>query len=104
MDRTGISGISRRGISAPDWAMAALSANFGLMHAHKTTVTVREDHQVVVRLPDDFPAGEAEVIITPRPTVASSHESVATFDSFLASLPAAPVVSLESLDRGLLSR
>jgi hypothetical protein len=74
------------------------------MHAHKTTVTVREDHQVVVRLPDDFPAGEAEVIITPRPTVASSHESVAAFDGFLASLPTAPVVSLESLDRGLLSR
>jgi hypothetical protein len=62
------------------------------MHAHKTTVTVREDHQVVVRLPDDFPAGEAEVIVTPRPTVASSNDSVAAFDVFLASLPAAPVV------------
>jgi len=74
------------------------------MHAHKTTVTVREDHQVVVRLPDDFPAGEAEVLITPRLIVASAYESVAAFDNFLASLPAAPVVSLESLDRGLLSR
>jgi len=77
--------------------MAALFAKSGLMHAHKTTVTVRADHQVVVRLPDDFPSGEAEVTITPRPTVAS-------FDTFLASLPAAAVVSLESLDRGLLYR
>jgi uncharacterized protein YccT (UPF0319 family) len=84
--------------------MTALSAKFELMHAHKTTVTVRDDHQVVVRLPDDFPAGEAEVTITPRPTVASSHEAVAIFDNFLASLPVAQVVSLESLDRALLSR
>jgi len=44
------------------------------------------------------------VTITLRPTVASSHEAVAAFDKFLASLPVAPVVSLESLDRGLLSR
>ena len=84
--------------------MIVISAKFEAMHAHKTTVTVRENHQVVVRLPDDFPAGEAEVTITPRPTVASSHEAVATFDDFLASLPVAPVVSLDSLDRGLLSR
>ena len=74
------------------------------MHAHKTTVSVREDRQVVVRLPDEFPTGEAEVTITLRPTVAPSHEAVAAFDKFLASLPVAPVVSLESLDRGLLSR
>jgi hypothetical protein len=74
------------------------------MHAHKTTVTVREDHQVVVRLPDDFPAGGAEVLITPRPAVIAAHESVAAFDGFLASLPTAPVVSLESLNRSFLSR
>ena len=67
-------------------------------------MTVRADHHVVVRLPDDFPAGEAEVTITPRPTVAPSHEAVAAFNRFLASLPTAPVVSLESFDRGLLSR
>ena len=74
------------------------------MHSHKTTVTVREDHQVVVRLPNDFPVGEAEVTITRHQTMASSHEAVAAFDKFLASLPVVPVVSLESLDRGLLSR
>ena len=74
------------------------------MRPHKTTVIVREDRQVVVRLPDEFPTGEAEVTITLRPTVASSYEAVAAFDKFLASLPVAPVVSLESLDRGLLSR
>jgi hypothetical protein len=50
-----------------------------------------------MRLPDDFPAGEAEVIIMPRPTVVSLHDSAVAFDSFLAPLPCAPVVSLESL-------
>jgi hypothetical protein len=42
------------------------------MHAHKTTVTVAADHQVVVRLPDDFPPGEAEVIIAPRPAASAT--------------------------------
>jgi hypothetical protein len=74
------------------------------MHAHKTTVTVHADHQVSVRLPDDFPPGEADVIVMPRAPVASGHESGATFDRFLASLPAAPVVALESLDRSDLYR
>jgi len=47
------------------------------VHAHKTTVTIREDHQVVVRLPDDFPAGEAEVIFLLRP---DGNLTVAEFD------------------------
>ena len=82
----------------------AASANIVPMPAHKTTVTVRADHQVVVRLPDDFPPGETEVVITPRPTAPSPPEAVAEFDRFLAGLPAAPVVTLESLDRGSLYR
>ena len=40
----------------------------------------------------------ADVIIKPRPTVASSHASVAAFDTSLASLSATPVVALESRD------
>jgi hypothetical protein len=74
------------------------------MHAHKTTVTVLAGHEVVVRLPDDFPQGEADVIVMPRPTGASAQESGANFDRFLASLPIAPVVSLDSLDRAELYR
>lgn len=84
--------------------MAAPSASISSMHAHKTTVTVAADHQVVVRLPDDFPPGEAEVLVTPRPAASAPGDAVAAFDEFLSSLPAAPIVSLESLDRGLLSR
>lgn len=33
------------------------------MHAHRLNVTILPDHQLAVRLPDDFPAGPAEVII-----------------------------------------
>ena len=74
------------------------------MRAHKTTVTVLADHEVVVRLPDDFPPGEADVIVMPRAPTPSGREPGATFDRFLAALPVAPVVSLESLDRGDLYR
>jgi hypothetical protein len=74
------------------------------MHAHRTTVIVREDQQVVVHLPDDFPAGEAEVIFLPHPTATSPHEAVAEFDRMVASLPAAPVISFDALDRGELYR
>lgn len=75
------------------------------MHAHKTTTTVHADHQVVVRLPDDFPPGEAEVIVLASSRAATVAPAVAgEFDRMLAALPAAPVVSLECLDRGELYR
>jgi hypothetical protein len=33
------------------------------MRTHKIKVTISSDHQLAVRLPDDFPTGLAEVII-----------------------------------------
>ncbi len=33
------------------------------MHAHKLNVTVPADHEIAIRLPDDFPAGPAEIIV-----------------------------------------
>ena len=33
------------------------------MRTHKIKVTILADHQLAVRLPDDFPAGPAEVLI-----------------------------------------
>jgi hypothetical protein len=40
------------------------------MRAHKLEVTIPTDHELAIRLPDDFPPGPAEVIIlaTPRDT------------------------------------
>ncbi len=33
------------------------------MHAHKMKVTITPDHQLSFKVPDDFPAGSAEIII-----------------------------------------
>jgi hypothetical protein len=38
------------------------------MKAHKQTVTVREDHQLEIHLPEDFPSGPAEVIVLAGPS------------------------------------
>ena len=38
------------------------------MQAHKQTVTVPEDHQLEIHLPEDFPAGPAEVIVLASPS------------------------------------
>jgi hypothetical protein len=40
------------------------------MQAHRQTVTVPEDHQLEIRLPADFPAGPAEVIVLAGPSEA----------------------------------
>jgi hypothetical protein len=37
------------------------------MQAHKQTVTVTDDHQLEIRLPEDFPSGPAEVIVLASP-------------------------------------
>jgi len=94
--------------SCPALCSVGLRANVWYrigMHAHKTTTTVHADHQVVVRLPDDFPPGEAEVIVLASSRSAQfAPAAAAEFDRMLAALPAAPVVSLECLDRGELYR
>jgi hypothetical protein len=45
------------------------------MQAHKQAVTVPEDHQLEIRLPADFPAGPAEVIVLASPDVKALSES-----------------------------
>jgi hypothetical protein len=69
------------------------------MRTYKTTVVVQADHQVVLRLSEDFPAGEADIIVLPRSSASQEQRSAADFDRFLAALPVAPVVTLASLDR-----
>jgi hypothetical protein len=38
------------------------------MRAHKQNVTVAADHEIAIRLPDDFPSGPAEIIVLAAPT------------------------------------
>lgn len=44
---------------------ARLSGRMGdvVMRAHKQSVTVAADHEIAIRLPDDFPSGPAEIIV-----------------------------------------
>lgn len=37
------------------------------MRAHKQNVTVAADHEIAIRLPDDFPSGPAEIIVLAVP-------------------------------------
>lgn len=39
------------------------------MRAHKQNVTVAADHEIAIRLPDDFPSGPAEIIVLAVPPV-----------------------------------
>ncbi len=67
-------------------------------------MTVRADREVVVQLPDDFPPGEADVIVLPHSGAGQPFEAAAAFDRFLAELPSAPVIPLAALDRDELYR
>ncbi|AUX45059.1 uncharacterized protein SOCE26_065400 [Sorangium cellulosum] len=33
------------------------------MHAHKLNIIIPADHEIAIRLPEDFPPGPAEVIV-----------------------------------------
>jgi hypothetical protein len=46
------------------------------VHAHKLNVTVPADHEIVIRLPDDFPPGPAAIIVLAVPR-ASDRTGVA---------------------------
>jgi hypothetical protein len=76
------------------------------MHAHKTTVTIDERHEAVLRLPADFPTGEAEVIILSGKATKdlTAAERLRALDELLSSLPPAPVLPLSAFDRGEIYR
>lgn len=74
------------------------------MLAHKLKLMVPENHELLVRLPEDFPAGETEVIFLSA--VGSSSQRLdpresldAWLDRWVAELPPAPDLPLEAFDR-----
>ncbi len=61
------------------------------MHAHKSKVTIREDHRVEVHLPDDFPEGPAEVfIVTNRSIYPAGQQQALAALAELRSVPLTP--------------
>ncbi len=71
------------------------------MTAHRTRIQVSGDHDVTIRLPADFPDGEAEVTVLPL--AENDGSSRIPFDRWLArllaSLPAAPSIPVEATRR-----
>jgi hypothetical protein len=75
------------------------------VHAHKLNVTVPDSHQLVVRLPDDFPPGEAEIIVVSSAAEEPAHaDDFASLEEWAASLPTSPPVPLDAFERGELYR
>jgi len=71
------------------------------MQIHTQKVMVSAQHELRVKLPDDFPTGEAEVVVrSSTPSVTATQPS---FDDWLAQLlnllPPAPAIPLEALRR-----
>lgn len=58
------------------------------MKAHKLKVTVPPDHQLEIRLPEDFPAGPAEVIVL----AAAGEKKPGTRRSHLRALEPHPIL------------
>jgi hypothetical protein len=66
------------------------------MRAHKLKVTIPEDHQLVIRIPEDVPAGPAELIVLVEPsaerasTEPSAEDALQRFEELAARLAADP--------------
>lgn len=59
------------------------------MRAHRIKVVIDEDHEIRAKLPSDFPAGSAEVIVISEATVGAevAHDEAAQdFSTWLAAL------------------
>lgn len=71
------------------------------MQAHRARVVIPGDHRLTVELPDDFPAGEAEVIVlatTPQ-TIAEREPFAVWLDNLLRVLPPGRDIPIEALRR-----
>jgi hypothetical protein len=75
------------------------------VRSHKQKVTVTETHQFVVRLPSDFPPGEAEVIVLSEAARPDEPKDLATWlEQWVAGLPPAPSIPLDAMGRDSIYR
>ena len=71
------------------------------MYAHRIRITVPESREITLRLPDEVPIGEAELIVlTEFPAARESAERFKTWlDAWIRTLPDSPAVPLAALRR-----
>jgi hypothetical protein len=68
---------------------------------YEQRVTVTDEREIVVRLPSDFPIGDAHVIVLSAVAAPkrSPAELVQWLDNWIASLPKVPQLSDSAFDR-----
>lgn len=71
------------------------------MPIHTQKVMISAQHELKIKLPDDFPTGEAEIVVRPSPPPVTATQP--SFDDWLTQLlhllPPAPAIPLEALRR-----
>ena len=82
------------------WFACKLGAIVSDMRRHAQQVTVTEKHEVIVRLPSDFPPGEAEVVVLSKVKEPLRGTDLAKWlDEWIASFPKLPRIRLDEIDR-----
>ena len=76
------------------------------MRAHRMRVRISESHELHVRLPSDFPPGEAEVIVLePEEGQEGGRRDKQSLDEFLAGRlrrpPGVPPVTLADMEKAI---
>lgn len=75
------------------------------MYAYKSRVKILNDRKLEIKLPNDIPEGEAEIIVLsdniPEINVAGfdSNELINRLDEWISQIPAVPHIPLSSIDR-----
>jgi len=76
------------------------------MYAYKSRVKISKDRELVIKLPNDIPEGDVEVIILsdrdPEINTANSNsnELISRLDEWINQIPPVPHIPLSSIDRG----
>jgi hypothetical protein len=76
------------------------------MQAHRIRTKIPSNRAVTVQLPEDFPPGEAEVIVLAGAASSSKspEDRIRDLAAWIASLPPSAPVPMESLDRAEIYR
>lgn len=70
------------------------------MSAHKVVVVIDQSRRAVIQVPDDFPVGEAEILVVPMSEGGQRAREMASWlDGWIASLPPGPGLPLDSTRR-----
>jgi hypothetical protein len=75
------------------------------MYAYKSRVKILNDRKLTIKLPNDIPEGEAEVIVLSenKPVISTatsdSNDLIKRLDEWINQIPPVPHIPLSSLDR-----